>query len=378
MVEFEKKIPVASPYLGGNEKKFAYDAINSGEISGNFGKYISKFETDFASFCDASYGISTTNGTTALHVALASLDIKEGDEVLVQTLTNMASVFSICYTGATPIPIDVNCDTCNIDSSLIESKITHKTKAIVVVHLFGHPVDMDPIMNIAEKHNIYVIEDCAEAHGALYKNRKVGSIGDIGCFSFYANKLMTTGEGGMVVTNNLEIANRVQNLHSLSYGNGKNKFLHDEIGFNYRMSNILAAVGCAQMQCIDQVIDMKRKIASTYNKNLKLVENLKLPVELPYAKNVYWMYHVILTGSAKGCREEIMKELSLFGIDTRESFTPFNMQSIFINKGIVKEGDCPVANNIGENGFYLPSGPVLSKGQIEYISSSLKSILSSY
>jgi perosamine synthetase len=378
MIELKKKIPVASPYFGGNEKKFAYDAINSGEISGNFGKYISKFETDFASFCDADYAISTTNGTTALHVALASLDITAGDEVLVQTLTNMASVFSICYTGATPIPVDVTYDTCNIDSDLIESKITHKTKAIVVVHLFGHPVDMDPIMAIAKKHNIYVLEDCAEAHGALYKDRKVGSIGDIGCFSFYANKLMTTGEGGMVVTNNLNIANRVQNLHSLSYGSGKDKFLHDEIGYNYRMSNIIAAVGCAQMQCIDQVIDMKRQIAFSYSNNLKLVGNLQLPVELPYAKNVYWMYHVILTGSAKGFREEIMKELSSFGIETRESFTPFNMQSIFIKKGIVKEEDCPVANNIGENGFYLPSGPVLSNDEIEYISSSLIDIMSSY
>lgn len=370
-----KKIPVARPFFGGDEVPFVTDAVSAGEISGNFGKYISLFENGFSKYCGVDHGISTNNGTTALHVAMAALGVGPGDEVLVQTLTNMATVFAICYTGAKPIAIDITGDTWNIDSSLLESKITSKTKAIVVVHIFGHPVDMDPVMKIARKHRLLVVEDSAQAHGAEYKGRRVGSLGDIACFSFYANKIITTGEGGMVVTNSIELADKVRALHSLSYGRGPNKFMHEAVGFNYRMSNVIAALGCAQLEKIDNVIQMKRKVAAYYTKELADVSALQLPVEADYAKNVYWMYHVVLKGGWSSRRKEVMDALGYKGIETRESFVPFNQQEIFLRDKTVRQDDCPVANYVGENGFYLPSGPVMDPGEQEYVVKVLRSVL---
>ena len=367
MQQIMKKIPVARPFFGGDELPFVTDAVSSGEISGNYGKYISLFENSFAKYCGVSHGISTNNGTTALHVAIAALGVGPGDEVLVQTLTNMATAFSVSYTGAKPIAIDIERDTWNINPRLLEEKITSKTKAIVVVHLFGHPVDMDPVMEIARKHKLFVVEDCAQAHGAEYKGRRVGSFGDLACFSFYANKIITTGEGGMVVTNSDELADKVRALHSLSYGRGSNKFMHEAVGFNYRMSNVIAALGCAQLVNIDKVIQMKREMASFYTCFLAGIPTLQLPIEKDYAKNVYWMYQVVLIGDARGRREEIMSSLKEKGIETRESFVPFNKQQIFLRDGSVRQDDCPVANDIGENGFYLPSGPVFYTDELDYV-----------
>lgn len=370
-----KQIPVAYPFFGGDEVRLVRDAVSAGEISGSFGKYISQFECDFASYCGVKHGISTNNGTTALHVAIAALGVGPGDEVLVQTLTNMATVFAVCYTGAKPVAIDIESDTWNIDSRLLERKISIKTKAIIVVHIFGHPVDMDSVMEIARKHKLFVVEDCAQAHGAEYKGRRVGSFGDLACFSFYANKIITTGEGGMVVTDSEKLAGKIRSLHSLSYGRGQNKFMHEAVGFNYRMSNVIAALGCAQLGYIDKIIHMKRKMASFYTNALVDVSTLQLPIERDYAKNVYWMYHVVLIGSARGRRAEVMGELREKRIETRESFVPFNLQEIFLRDGLVQALDCPVANNVGENGFYLPSGPIFHPGELEYVVRSVKSIL---
>lgn len=375
MSETNKKIPVARPLWGGAEIDFAIDALRSGEISGNFGKYISEFENGFAKYCGVDFGVSANNGTTALHLALAALGVGPGDEVLVQTLTNMATVFSVIYTGAKPVAVDIESDTWNMDPALLEKKITPRTKAIMVVHLFGHPVDMDPIMEIAKKHNLYVVEDAAEAHGAEYKGKRVGSIGDIGCFSFYANKIITTGEGGMVVTNSKELADRARSLHSLSYGRGENKFMHEAVGFNYRMSNVIAAIGCGQLGNIDKAIELKRSIAAFYNKELSGLAGLQLPVEKEYAKSVYWMYHVVLRGDWRGRRREVMGALKERGIETRESFVPFNKQEIFIKQGLVSPEECPVANDAGDNGFYLPSGPVFEIGEQEQVVGALLDIL---
>lgn len=370
-----RKVPVARPFFDDTEVDFAADAVRAGEISGNFGKYISQFENDFAKYCGVGFGISTTNGTTALHVALVALGIGQGDEVLVQTFTNMATFFAVRYVGAKPIAIDIESDTWNLDPNLLESKITSKTKAIMVVHIYGHPVDMDPIMAIAKKHNLFVIEDAAEAHGAEYKGKKVGSIGDISCFSFYANKIITTGEGGMVVTDNKELADRVRSLHSLSYGKGVNKFMHDAVGFNYRMSNAIAAIGCAQFAKIDKIIEMKRDMALFYNRELSGMGMLQLPVEKSYAKNVYWMYFVVLKGAWQGRRKEVMDALKERGVETREAFVPYNQQEIFIREGLVRPDECPVANNAGENGFYLPSGPVFKPGEQQYVVDVLRAVL---
>jgi len=371
----DMKIPVANPMIGKNVIPYLQDSIEHSELSGNFGRYIKRFETDFAKFCEVEHAISVSNGTCALHLALAALGIKAGDEVLVQSLTNMASAFAVSYTGADPIPVDVEFDTWNMDPALIEKKITSRTKAIMVVHLFGHPVDMDPILELANKYNLFVIEDCAEAHGALYKNKKVGSIGDIGCFSFYANKIVAVGEAGMVTTNNLALSNQISSLKSLAYGSGQNRFMHDSIGFNYRLPNPIAAIGCAQLEDIQVVIDAKRRMADLYQKNLSDLSELQLPVEKDYAKNVYWMYHIVLRGGLKGKREMLMEMLASEGIETRVSFIPLNEQKVYPELVNDSKHKCPISSYVGANGMYLPSGPIITIEQQNQVITVLKNVI---
>jgi len=366
-------IPVSQPFLDKIETEYVLSALADGAISGLYGQYIDKFEENFSNYSDCSYGIATNSGTSALHLALASLGIADKDEVLVSSFTNMATFFAVLYQGARPIPIDIEMDTWNINPALIAEKINDNTKAILVVHIYGHPVDMDPILSIAKNCGLYVIEDCAEAHGALYKGRKVGSLGDVGCFSFYANKIIITGEGGMLTTNNAEIVNKARSLKSLAFGTS-NKFMHEDIGFGYRMTNIQAAIGCAQLEKIDEIIDKKRKIACYYNEKLKDIAGLQLPIEKNYARNVYWMYHIVLNEEFGFQREVFMKKLKDYGIETREAFIPYNMQEIFIRRGWVNGDECPIANYVAKNGFYVPSSPVLNKKELEYIVSKIKDI----
>ncbi|ULR43919.1 DegT/DnrJ/EryC1/StrS family aminotransferase [Rhizobium sp. K102] len=365
-----RRVPVSQPLLGPEETHHVNAALAQGAISGFFGDYLSTFEQEFAAYCDCAHGVSVSSGTTALHLALATLSIGRGDEVLVASLTNMATFFAVLYQGAHPVPIDSEADTLNLDPALLRAKITSKTKAILVVHLFGHPVDMDPVMQIAREHNLYVIEDCAEAHGALYKGRKVGGIGDIGCFSFYANKVITTGEGGMLTLNNAEWADRARNLKGLAFGD-KNKFMHKDIGYNFRMTNLQAAIGHAQFGKIEQIIDAKRSIANKYTQRLRGRDDLQLPVEKPYARNVHWMYMVLVSGRNAGRRAEVMRALAQKGIESRENFLPYNMQEIFIDRGWTSADECPVANDLGLRGFYLPSGPAISDDDIDYVCQSL-------
>ncbi len=366
MENIRKYIPVSQPLLDDSEKQHVLAALNNGAISGLYGDALEQFETGFSNYCNSRYGISTSSGTTALHLVLAALNIGTGDEVLISTYTNMATFFSALYQGATPIPIDSYSGTWNLDPSLIEEKITAKTRAIVVVHIFGHPVDMDPIMEIAEKYSLYVIEDCAQAHGAQYKGRKVGSIGDAGCFSFYANKIVTTGEGGMLVTSNKELADRARSLKSLAFGTG-NKFMHKEVGYNYRMSNLQAAVGCSQLNKIDLIIERKREIAGQYRTLLYDIPQIMLPIEKPGNKNVYWMYHIVHREACDITAQTVMNKLRDNGIETRPGFIPFNMQEIFIKEGMAHASDCPVANHLAANSYYLPSGPELTDNEVVYI-----------
>ncbi|OGG40272.1 glutamine--scyllo-inositol aminotransferase [Candidatus Jorgensenbacteria bacterium RIFCSPLOWO2_01_FULL_45_25b] len=369
-----KHIPVSEPNIGEREKELVMDAIKKGDISGTHGEYIKKFEEGFSNYVGCGYGIATSNGTTALHLALVSLGIGKGDEVLVSTFTNMASCFAILYCGATPVPIDIEEDTWNINPALLEEKITANTKAILIVHIYGHPVDMDPILEVARKHNLKVIEDAAEAHGAEYKGKKVGSLGDVACWSFYANKILTTGEGGMLTTNNPELAEKARSLRSFSYGK-EHRFMHEDIGFNYRLTNLQAALGCAQLEQIEEIIAKKRQIAQWYKDALKDVQELQLPVEKPYAKNVYWMFHIVLQGKWEEKRDEVIRRLKNEGVETREAFIPYNMQKIMIEKGMTKSETCPIANKIGKSGFYLPSGINLSCEDVEYVATSLKKSL---
>ena len=282
-------IPVCEPLLGAKEQEYVAEAIRSSWISST-GGFIDRFEDSFASFCGCSHGITTTNGTTALHVALAACDIGPGDEVILPSFTMVSTALAVVYTGATPVLVDSEADTFNIDPARIEEKVTSRTKAILPVHMYGHPCEMDSILAIAKDRGLYVIEDAAEAHGAEINGRRIGGVGHVGCFSFYANKIVTTGEGGMVVTNDDQIADRVRRLKNLSHS-PERRFLHTEVGFNYRMTNVQAAIGVAQMERIDELIEMRRNNAALYNAHLANVPGIQGPVERPDAKNVYWIRH---------------------------------------------------------------------------------------
>ena len=267
-----KKIPVASVQIGEKEKEFINDCLNTSWIGQ--GGYVKEFEEKFSAYSNCKHGITTTSGTTALHLACAILDIKEGDEVIISSITNMACAFSVDYCNAKPVPADIITNTWQVNTNLIESLINKKTKAIMVVHLFGQAVEMDHVMDLAKKYKLKVIEDCAESHGVEYKGKKVGSIGDLGTFSFFSNKTITCGEGGMLVTNSDELAKKARDFKNLCYGN-KNKFLHHEIGFNYRLPNV-SGKGLGQFFKIDEIIQTKDKIYSAYNERLKDIEVLKL------------------------------------------------------------------------------------------------------
>lgn len=371
-----RRIPVYQPDLGPAEIRNVNEVMRAGAISGFFGEHLSRFETDFASYCDCAYGVATSSGTTALHLALLALGIGRGDEVLVPTLTNMATFFAVLYQGATPVPIDIDERTLNLDPALLEDRVTPRTKAIMVVHLFGHPVDMDPVLDVARRHRLSVVEDCAEAHGATYKGRKVGSMGDIGCFSFYANKILTTGEGGMVTTHDAGLAARARSLKSLAFGR-TSKFMHTAVGYNYRMTNLQAAIGCAQLERIDETIDRKRRIAALYDQAFAGQPLLRRPVEEAYARNVYWMYHVELRGRAASRRADVMRQLDERGVETREGFIPANLQEIFHAEGWTTPDACPRANAVAYSTFYLPSHPTLPDEDVTYIAASLTDVLGS-
>ncbi len=370
------RIPVYEPDLGPAEIRNVGRALEERAISGLFGEYLARFEEGFAAFSDCRHGVATTSGTTALHLALVALGIGRGDEVLVSTLTNMATFFAVLYQGATPVPIDIAERGWNLDPRLLDAHVTPRTRAIMVVHLFGHPVDMDPVLDVARRHGLVVIEDCAEAHGATYKGRKVGSLGDVGCFSFYANKILTTGEGGMITCNDAAVAARARSLKSLAFGQ-KNKFMHTAVGYNYRMSNLQAAIGCAQLERIDATLDRKRVIAQRYDRAFAGLPCLECPVEEPYARHVYWMYHVGLRGAAASRRADVMRRLDEKGIETREGFIPANAQEVFQAAGWTTEAACPRANAVAHSTFYLPSHPTLADADVDYIAESLAGILRS-
>ncbi len=291
-VTTRKFIPVAAPMLVGNEKAYVMDCLDSTWISSS-GKYIEQFEQAFADFCGVRYAASCCNGTVALHLALLAFGIGPGDEVVVPTLTYVATANAVKYCGASPVFVDSDPETWNIDPALIEARITSRTKGIIVVHLYGHPADMDPIMSVAKRHGLFVIEDAAEAHGAEYKGRRIGSIGDISTFSFYGNKIMTTGEGGMVVTDDGTLAAKVRQFKGQGWDPNR-RYWFPIIGYNYRMTNVAAAIGLAQLEKADWHIGRRREVAEWYNENLKDTRGLTLPVEKEWARNVYWMYTVIL------------------------------------------------------------------------------------
>ena len=366
-----KRIPVFDIKIGDLEKKYINDCLDTSFIGQ--GPYVKNLEEKFSSFVNCKYGITTTSGTTALHLACATLGIKKNDQVLVSSSTNMACAFAIDYCGAIPIPIDIEKDTWQMDVSKIEEKINDNTKAIMVVHLFGHPVDMDPVIELANKYKLKIIEDCAEAHGVEYKGKKVGSIGDIGAFSFFANKTITCGEGGMVVTNSPELAEKAKSLKNLSYGK-INKFMHEDIGFNYRLPNISAALGLGQFENIQAVFKDKERIYKRYKNNLENVKGVNIPKVRDWVTNyIMWVFNLYLDDNFPISRDELTKKLKEKNIDTRDAFVPINQQKILVDKyNLFKESDCPNSNYIMENGFYLPSGNTITNEEIDFVCDVIK------
>jgi perosamine synthetase len=357
-------IPVTEPEIGENELKNVMEAVKSGWVSSK-GPFIDEFEQGFSSYIGTKYGVATSNGTTALHLALAALGIGKGDKVLVPSLSFIAVANSVTYVGAKPIFIDSHPKYWCMDPSKIK-KIDKKTKAIIAVHLYGHPCDMDEIMNIAREHGLHVIEDCAEAHGAEYKGKRVGSFGLISCFSFYGNKIITTGEGGMCLTDNEELSEKMKILRDHGMNLHK-KYWHDVIGFNYRMTNLQAALGVAQLKKIDRLINKKRDIAITYNKLLKDFLSITPAPEMPWAKNVYWLYSVLVE---KAIRNKIVEHLGQQGIEARPFFYPLH---------ILPPHKCnlklPFAEELSARGLNLPTGYRLSEDQIQEVIASLKGVL---
>jgi perosamine synthetase len=358
-------IPVFEPVIGEEEIRAVTAALRRGELSGTFGDSLNEFEKRFAEYSDSKYGIAVTSGTTALHLAVAAAGIGPGDEVLVSSSTNIATALAVMHNGAIPVPVDSEKDTWNLDLDLIPALVSEKTKAVIPVHLFGHPIDMDRLMIEAEKHNLTVIEDCAESHGATCRGKKTGSFGDMGCFSFYANKIITTGEGGMVVTGNESLASRLRLLHNLAFT--KPRFRHELAGFNFRMTGYQAAMGVAQLRKIEDIISEKRRIAHTYNHYLSEIPGIQLPGEAEWARNVYWMYAIVIKSGFGMTRDELMQWLYDRGVDSRTFFCPMNQQPCLESLAGFKKIPCPVADSLWETGLYLPSTYTLTERVLKTI-----------
>ncbi|MEM7030449.1 MAG: DegT/DnrJ/EryC1/StrS family aminotransferase [Chloroflexota bacterium] len=356
-------IPVCEPTLVGNEKKYVNECLDTNWIS-SAGRFINSFEEEFSAACDAKYGVACANGTVALHLALAALGIGPGDEVIIPTFTMIATINAVTYTGATPVLVDSELCTWNMDVDQIEAKITKNTKVIVPVHTYGHPIDMDPLMALADKYGLWVVEDAAEAHGAEYKGKRCGGLGHAAGFSFYANKNITTGEGGMITTNDESMAKLVRNLRDHAFSPERH-FWHKYLGFNYRMTNLQAAVGLAQTEKLDALVDKRRANAHLYNELLAYVPGLTLPPEAGNCKNVYWMYSVMVNDEFGMTRDVLRHFLAHEGIETRTFFIPLHFQPIYYQA--FKGQRFPAAEELCKRGFYYPSASSLTEREIRYI-----------
>lgn len=366
---FDKRIrlPVAEPSLGDKELAYVTECVLTGWVS-SAGKFVTRFEEMVAAACQTKYAAATSSGTTALHLALLALNIGPGDEVIVPTLTFIATANAVAYTGATPVFVDSDLETWNLCPRSCKKAITSKTKAIIAVHLYGHPADMDAILDIAHQHKLAVIEDAAEAQGACYKNRQVGGLGDIGVFSFYGNKTITTGEGGMVVTNRADLAEKVRILRDHGMSSDR-RYWHPVLGYNYRMTNLQAALGVAQMEKIEKIIATKQAIARSYTEGLKEIPGLRLPTQASWAINIFWLYSVLVDEVSFGMtRDQLARYLKDHGIDTRPLFPPIHQQPIYQSTL-----SFPAAQYLSEHGLSLPSSVNLAVDEIQRTISVVKS-----
>ena len=365
-----ERISIANPVFNGNEKKYINECVDTGWVSAN-GRFVMEFEAKFAEFCGCKHALSCSNGTVSLHLILLALGIKPGDEVIMPTLTYIATANAVKYCGATPVFVDSEEGTFNMDPKKIEEKITSNTKAIMPVHLYGLSADMDPIIEIANKYNIPIIEDAAEAHGAEYKGRKVGSIGLVASFSFFGNKIITCGEGGMVTTNDDALYERMKLLKGQAVSPNK-RYWHVDVGYNYRMTNMQAAIGLAQLENIAWHMEQRARVASLYKENLKGYEKyMVLQAEPDDCKHVFWMSNIILQDSVSKPRDQVMEEMEACNIEMRPVFYPMHIMPPYFDES----ASFPVAEKLASRGISLPSHALLTESDVAYICNCLKKII---
>ena len=370
MTEF---IPVNEPLIGEREKELVLNCLNTGWISSE-GSYVKEFERKFSENINKKYGIACSSGTAALELTLASLNLNPGDEVILPTFTIISCASAIVKAGATPVVVDCDPLTFNVKPEDVINAVTEKTVAIMIVHIYGLPVDLDPIIEFAKNKNLLIIEDAAELIGAKYKGLPCGSFGDVSTFSFYSNKHITTGEGGMVATNNLKIAERCKSFRNLCFQNQK-RFIHEELGWNYRMTNLQAALGLGQLEDIENRIEKKKWIGKTYNELINNELKITKPIKnVNYAENIYWVYGIVLDEEL-GNASKIMEILKKEGVGTRPFFYPIHKQPIFKKLGFFENKNFPNSENIYKQGFYLPSGLTLDYKKIKKVSDILNRVL---
>ena len=368
-------IPVNEPLLNGNEKKYLCECIDTGWISSE-GPFVKQFEEKISETVGRRFGIAVANGTAALEVAMQAIGIGENDEVIMPTFTIISCAMAVTKLGAKPVLIDSDVNTWNMNVNEIEAKITARTKAIMVVHLYGLPVEMDKVLELAGKYNLKVVEDAAEMHGQVYRGKPCGSFGDISTFSFYPNKHITTGEGGMVVTDNEELAERCRMLRNLCFRKDI-RYVHDEISDNYRFTNLQAAVGLAQLERLDEFVERKRVMGKLYTEMLSDVKGIRLPVaETDYARNIYWVYGILLDEDIRVTNREITKLLAAEGVGTRTFFWCMHKQPVFQKNEMFSGEKHETAEYLARKGFYIPSGLAITKEQMENVTEKVKKVLS--
>ncbi len=373
-------IPVSEPLLIGREKELLAQCIDTGWISSN-GPFVKEFEEKFSRYIGVKYGVAVCNGTAALEAALYGSGIKKGDEIIMPSFTIISCAIAAIRLGARPVLVDIDPETWNMDVTQIESKISPKTKAIMPVHIYGHPVDMDSVFELAEKYDLNIVEDAAEVHGAEYFSKtrgnrwlKCGSMGDVAAFSFYANKIITTGEGGMVVTDNMAIAERAASYRNLCFRPEK-RFYHTELGYNFRMTNIQAAIGVAQLERVKEFISIKRSLGEYYRRRLSRIPGVRFQVEKPYAKSVYWMYSIELDESTGIGAQTMMTKLKNKGIGARPFFMGLHAQPVLREMGLFRGEKYPSTDRAYKQGLYLPSGLTLTNQQVDIVCNAVDEIM---
>lgn len=367
-------VPVNQPLLDGNEEKYLAECIRTGWISSE-GPFVARFEEQFAARVGRKHGVAVANGSVALDAAVVALGLGPGDEVILPTSTIISCAAAIVRAGAAPVLVDCDPRTWNMDVGQVEARITSRTRAIMAVHIFGLPVDMDPLLALARKHGLKVIEDAAEVIGQSYRGRPCGSFGDLSTFSFYPNKHVTTGEGGMLVADDAALAARCRSLRNLCF-KPEQRFVHDELGWNFRLSNLQAALGVAQLERLDQSIATKRRMGARYTELLEGMPGIQLPVaSTPYAENIYWVYGLVLEDAVPFDAKEAMARLGKLGIGTRPFFWPMHEQPVFRRMGLFEGERHPAAERVARRGFYIPSGMALTDDQIERAAAAVKEIV---